>query len=63
MYDTLNLNMTLAKQRQEQLVKEARASRASQSTTGQRSPVLMALGRGFTQLGKRLAPQEQGENT
>ncbi len=29
MYDTLNLNMTLAKQRQEQLVKEARASRAS----------------------------------
>ncbi|MFZ2879573.1 MAG: hypothetical protein WA009_08560 [Phototrophicaceae bacterium] len=63
MYDTLNLNMTLAKQRQEQLVKEARASRASQSTTGQRSPVLMALGRGFTQLGKRIAPQEQGENT
>lgn len=63
MYDTLNLNITLAKQRQEQLLKAARSSRSGQPTTSHRSPVLMALGRGLTSLGKRLAPQETGETT
>ncbi|MBK9122394.1 MAG: hypothetical protein IPM16_04625 [Chloroflexi bacterium] len=61
MYDTLNLNITLAKQRQEQLLKAARSSRDGQLTDSRRSPVLMALGRGLTSLGKRLAPHETGE--
>lgn len=61
MYDTLNLNMALAKQRQEQLLKAARASRSDQTSANNRSPVLMALGRGLTSLGKRLAPHKTDE--
>lgn len=62
MYDTMNLNITLARQRQDELLSAARSTRSGQSNPSRRSPVLLALGRGLTKLGTRLVTDNASES-